>query len=98
MKLEPDSDITSEDVVRSHPTDTTAQIPEVVLSDIEEFEEMDIVIPSTDESAHMLPFPQVSVEGIDVSILFRLKISLKIAWKSPIQVKKASLSTSIEVE
>ena len=38
------------------------QLYRFLFSDTEEFEDMDIVIPSTDESIHMLPFPQVSVE------------------------------------
>ena len=46
-------------MVHSPPIDTSPQIPEVVLSDTEEFEDMDILMPSTDESTHMLP---VSVE------------------------------------
>ena len=54
-KQDPDSDIhvTSKDMVQSPPIDITPHVPEVVLSDTEEFEEMDIVTPTTDESTHI---------------------------------------------
>ena len=58
------SDKTSEGLMYSHPANTTAQVPEVILSGTEEFEDMEInVMPSTSKYyTPMLPFPQVSVE------------------------------------
>ena len=91
-KLEPDSDVTSEDVVYSHPTDTIAQIPEVVLSDTED---MDIVIPSTDESTHVLPFPQVSVEWHKRQYSLSVKNISQDSLEEPYW---SEVSTSIEVE